>query len=121
MAEVKRLVGVRRRELHHDVLPCLRQIAEILVSDDLSEEFVPEQVGEQQVEETFHAVIFRNLRHIGLEPFADGISGVLRCGVGQAQERENDEGKVSGEFLPCDRDLKSRRFDVGVIEGLDGF
>ena len=118
MAEVQRLVGVRRRELDHDVLAGCRQVTEVLVRNDLSEKFVPEEIGEQKVKETFHAVIFR---HVGLEPFSDGVAGVLRSGVRQAQEREDDEREVSGEFLPCDGDLKRRRFDVGVIECLDGF
>ncbi len=81
MAEVKRLVGVGRRELDHDVLACPRQIAEILVSDDLSKELVPKEVREQQVEETLHAVIFRDFRYIDLEPFSDSLAGVLRSGV----------------------------------------
>ena len=121
MAEVQRLVGVRRRELDHDVLAGRRQVTEVLVSHDLSEKFVPEEIGEQKVKETFDAVIFRDFRYVRLQPFSDGVARVLRSGVRQTQEREDDEREVSGEFLPCDGDLKRRRFDVGVIECLDGF
>ena len=121
MAKVQRLVGVRRRELDHDVLSGLRQVTEVLVGHDLSEELVPEQVGEQQVEETFDAVIFRDFRHVRLQPFSDGVARVLRSGVRQTQEREDDECEVSREFLSGHGDLKRRRFDVGVIECLDGF
>ena len=64
MSKMERLVGVWRAELYHDVLPGLREITEVPVAGDFRKEFIPIEIGEQKVEETFHAVETRNLGDI---------------------------------------------------------
>ena len=82
MPEMKGLVGVGRAELDHHVLPGGGKVAEIRGGDDLREKLVPVEVGEKNIQESFHAVEPADLRHVGHEPIAYRLAGVLGGGVG---------------------------------------
>ena len=99
MSEVERLVRVRWRELYHDVLSGRWKYSEIPGTGDIREEFVPVKGREQDIQVSFHAVVSRNFRDIGLQPLSDCVSGILRRLVGHSEKREHNEGIISLKFL----------------------
>ena len=103
---MERLVSIRGRELHHDVLSGRRKVAEFLVGSDFRKQLVPVQWREKDVQVSFHAVVAGDFGDIGLQPFADGIAGIFRRRVGNTQKREDDQCIVALELFLGNLDLK---------------
>ena len=122
VAEVKGLVGVRRRVFDHDEGrlgrdgPC----AERVVGMDRAECLHPAAAGDGEVEEAFDHV---EVGHGGLvlaEVLADLAGRLFGRLPGYAQEGEDDEGEVALKLLLCllQRGLFGRH--GVVVERLDG-
>ena len=82
MSKMERLIGVGRAELYHYILPCLREVTEVPVAGNLGKEFIPIEVGEQKVQETFHAVESRYFGNIYHEPIPYCLACVFGSGTG---------------------------------------
>ena len=120
MSEMERLVGVRRRELHHDVASGRRQYAEARVGCYLREEFTPPKLRKADVEKAFDDVERTDLRDVGGEPVPYGLSRSIRRRVGYPQQRKHHQGIVTLEILPGDLHLEVRGLDVSIVQVLYG-
>ena len=121
VAEMKGLVGVGRRELHHHSFACGRQLAVILSGEDACEALLPEQIAQAQVQEALHAVESCDFGAVFLKPGADGGCRGVGCCVRNAQKRENHKGEVSFELLAGYLHLHLFRGHFGSVEGLNCF
>ncbi len=65
MSQVQGLVGIGRRELHHDAFSRRRELAEGVIGRDALQGLVPVYRRERQVQEALHAVVGGDFRHIG--------------------------------------------------------
>ena len=110
VAEMERLVGVRRGELHHDAAAGGRQLAEVRIRSDGGEHLIPVHGTEEDVQETADAVAGGDFGHVGLEPVADGGTDGRRGHTGHLHEREHDERVVAFKFLVGHLHLQGGRF-----------
>src|SRR5574344_566313 len=108
MPEVQRLVGVRRRELHHDASSSLGELAERGILKDGIEVFVPVDIGKRQVKESLDRIVRADFRAVCLDPLAYRRPGGVRRLPCETEKREHDNREVSFKFLARGLDLEGR-------------
>ena len=94
--QVEGFVGVGRGVLYHDERTALSggSDAETGVGVDFFQKVDPAGGGYDEIEETAYGIVGGYELGVCLYPFTNLSSGVLRLFLGNAQERENDEGEV---------------------------
>ena len=95
--QVEGLVGVGRGVLYHDERTALggSDDAETGVGVDFFQKVDPAGGSYDEIEEAAHGIVGGYEPGVGLYPFANLGSGVLRLLLGNAEERKNDEGEMS--------------------------
>ncbi len=84
MPQMEGFVGIRRGELHHDVASRSGKLAERSIARHRGKHLVPIQRRKADIQESLHAIERGHLGHICHQIVSDGLSGIFRCGMGDA-------------------------------------
>ncbi len=119
MAQVEGLVGVGRREFHHDATARRRELSEALVGVDFLQGLAPIDVAEAYVEKALDRIESADLGAVGGKPSAYGPGGCGRSLMRNLQQRKNDQGIVSLEVFAGYLNLHGSRVRLRSVQGLD--
>ena len=120
MAQVKRLVGIRRRELNHHVLSGSRKLAELLSSTNLCKSGFPELLRKFDIKETLNHIVVLNIFLISLDILTNLCTGSLRRLSAHLQKRESHKSNVTLKLLSGSLSLDHLVISLNAIQSLNG-